>query len=219
MNATMPDVRQAANIAGRFRDLQGLRQAAAGVGLLALFAWEMAVPLSRDGIRNSNMAFLLGSLAAVLVCFALAGVGVWWISAWYRRNYGSVEQTKRQRRLGRFIGGAGALAFLIPFNIDEIAAINGGYLAVNLMDFTLGLWIIGYWLYLGRPFWHYPVIAAIGFALGIASIAGIPPATFAWHIREATLYFALASIVGGVIDHTILTRSLSLSQSRIGLGS
>jgi hypothetical protein len=219
MNAAIPDVRQAANIAGRFRDLQGLRQAAAGVGLLALFAWEMAVPLSRDGIRNANMAFLLGSLAGVLVCFAVAGVGIWWISGWYRRNFGSVEQTRRQRRLGRFIGGAGALAFLIPFNIDEIAAVDGGHLAVNLMDFTLGLWIIGYWLYLGRPFWHYPVIAAIGFALGLASMAGIPPATFAWHLREATLYFALASIAGGVIDHTILTRSLSRSQSRIGLES
>jgi hypothetical protein len=219
MNATMPDVRQAANIAGRFRDLQGLRQAAAGVGLLLLFVWEMAVPLSRDGIRNANMALVLGSLAGVIVCFALAGVAVWWISAWYRRNYGSVEQTKRQRRLGRVIGAAGALAFLIPFNIDEIAAINGGYLTVNLMDFTLGLWVIGYWLYLGRPFWHYPVIAGIGFALGLASLAGIPPSTFAWHIREATLYFALASIAGGVIDHMILTRSLSQSQSRIGLES
>jgi hypothetical protein len=187
--------------------------------LLFLFAWEMAVPLSRDGIRNANMALVLASLAGVIVCFALAGVAVWWISAWYRRNYGSVEQTKRQRRLGRVIGAAGALAFLIPFNIDEIAAINGGYLTVNLMDFTLGLWVIGYWLYLGRPFWHYPVIAGIGFALGLASLAGIPPSTFAWHIREATLYFALASIAGGVIDHMILTRSLSQARSRIGLES
>jgi hypothetical protein len=215
----MSDPREARAIAGRFRDLQGLRQAAAGVGLLFLFAWEMVAPLGRDGIRAANVGFLLGSLGAVTVSFALAMVGVWWVSGWYRRNYGSVQQTKRQRRLGSVIGGTGALAFLIPFNIDQIAAIHGGYVAVNLMDFTLALWIVGYWLYLGRPRWHYPIIAGIGFALGLASIAGIPPATFAWHLREATLYFALASIVGGVIDHMILTSSLSRSRSRIGLES
>ena len=81
----------------------------------------------------------------------------------------------------------------------------------------MALWFVGYWLYLGRPFWHYPVVAGIGFVLGLASIAGIPPATFAWHLREATLYFSLAAIAGGVIDHRILTRSLSASRRSVGL--
>jgi hypothetical protein len=216
---SLKGARQAAQIAGRFWDLQGLRQAAAGAGLLCLGIWEMTAPLSRDGIRAANMGLLLGSLAVVIFCFGLAMAGVWRISVWYRTHYGRVEQTTRQRRLGRVIGATGVLAFLVPFNVDSIAANTGQGLPVNLMLFTLSLWIVGYWLYLGRPFWHYPVMACIGLALGLVSIAGIPPNTFAWHVREATLYFALATIIGGLIDHMILTRSLAQPESTVGLES
>lgn len=209
------DARHAARIAGRFRDLQGLRQVAGGVGLLCLAAWELAAPLSRDAIRAANMAWLLGSLAVVIACFAAALVGFWRITIWYEAHYGRVEQTTRQRRIGRVIGGTGALAFLLPFEIDIVAA-NGGSVPVNLMLFMLSLWIVAYWLYIGRPFWHYPVIAGIGLVLGFLSIAGVPPNTFAWHLREATLYIALASIVGGLIDHMILTRSMSPPKSPFG---
>jgi hypothetical protein len=211
--------RQAARIAGRFRDLQGLRQAVAGVGLLLLFGLEMTFPLSSADIRAAGIAVELWELALLVVGSALTVLAFLWVTAWYRRHYGEVEQTRSQKRLGKFIGGGGAVAFILPFEIETSAMIYGHSVPVNLMDFTLALWIIAYWLYLGRPFWHYPVLAAIGFGLGIASIAGIPPATFAWHLREATLYIAIASIAGGVIDHMILTRSLSRSESPVGLES
>lgn len=118
------------------------------------------------------------------------------------------------------MGGAGVLAFLIPFEA-EIFAMNRGMLVVppqldpaghtlpaNFMLLTLSLWIVAYWFYLGRRFWHYLAIGGIGFILGLASIAGIPPATFDWHVREVTLYLALATIAGGIIDHIMLTRSM-----------
>jgi hypothetical protein len=161
----------------------------------------------------------LWGLGAVAVGFALVIVAVVWLSSWYRRNYGSVEQTARQRRFGRFLGAAGALAFLIPFNIETITMNSGHTLPVNLMDFTLALWIVGYWFYVGRSFRHYLVFAVIGFILGLASLAGIPPATFAWHLREATLYFAVATIVGGLIDHRILTNALPRVDTEVSLGS
>jgi hypothetical protein len=132
------------------------------------------------------------------------------------RHYGQVELTLQQKRMGAVIGGGGALAFLIPFEVDVFTQSYGHVLQVNLMLFTLALWIVGYWLYIGRPFWHYLVISGAGVVLGIVTIAGIPPATFAWHVREATLYFGLATIAGGVIDHVILTRSLR-SGSPVGL--
>jgi MFS family permease len=211
--------RQAAQIAGRFRDLQGLRQAVAGVGLLLLFGWEMAFPLTPADIRAAGIAIPVWGAALLLVGLALLIVTVRWVSAWYGRRYGLVELTRRQKVLGAVVGACGLLAFLIPFEIDVLAMNDGHTLTVNLIVFAMALWIIGYWLYLGRPFWHYLVIAGIGFGLGIASIAGIPPATFAWHLREATLYFAIASIAGGVIDHMILTRSLSRSERSVGLES
>jgi hypothetical protein len=211
--------RQAAHIAGRFRDLQGLRQAVAGVGLLLLFGFEMTFPMSSADMRAAGITVELWGLAALAAGIALMVVAVLWVSAWYRRHYGEVERTRRQKRLGAIVGGGGALTFLVPFEIEVFAMNYGHTVPVNLMDFTVALWIIAYWLYLGRPFWHYLVLTAIGVGLGIASIAGIPPATFAWHLREATLYVALASIVGGVIDHMILTRSLSRSERSIGLES
>jgi len=214
------EARQAAQIAGRFRDRQGLRQAVAGVALLLLFGWEMVAPLSLADFRATGVGVALWGLGVLLAGWSVLIVAFLWVNAWYRRRYGQVERTRRQKWLGGVIGGSGTLAFLVPFDIDIVAQNSAGQvLPVNLMLFTLALWIIGYWLYLGRPFWHYLVIAGIGFALGVASLAGVPPSTFAWHLREATLYFALATIAGGVIDHVILTRSLPRPESPVGLES
>jgi hypothetical protein len=215
----MTDARQAGEITARYRDLQGLRQAAAGIGLLVLFAYEMVAPLSGPEIRAAGIGPTLWGLAVVVLGFVVTGLAIVRVSAWYRRRYGLVEQTTRQRRLGMLIGGTGTLAFLVPFNVDSIAMNSGHTLPVNLMDFTLALWIIGYWWYIGRSFRHYLVLAGIGLVLGFLSIAGIPPATFAWHLREATLYFALATIAGGLIDHRILTSALQDPEERIGLES
>jgi hypothetical protein len=189
----------------------------AGVGLLLLFACEVIFPLSRADLRATGIGTELSEIGVLVVGFAVMLVAIRRVSAWYRRHYGRVERTRRQKRLGAAIGGGGALAFLIPFEIEVIAQTSGQAVPVNFMLFTMALWIIGYWLYIGRPLWHYLLIAGVGFVLGIASIAGIPPSTFASHLREATLYFALATIAGGVIDHMILTRSLPLSESPVGL--
>ncbi len=218
-DAPVADARQAAQIAGRYLDLQGLRQVVAGIGLLFLFAWEMVIPLSRTEIRSEGIGLMLWGLAAAVPVLAVGAAAMVWITGWYRRHYGLVEQTARQRRLGRLIGGTGALAFLAPFEVDVITMNYGHTVPVNLMVFGMALWIIGYWLYIGRSFRHYLVLACFGFVLGFVSLVGIPPATFAWHLREATLYVAFAFIVGGVIDHRILTSALPRLEDLIGVDS
>jgi hypothetical protein len=189
-----------------------------------LFAWEMTFPITLADLRAAggpnpwSYALLIAGFAAMIG-------GILWMNGWYRRNYGAVVRTRKQSRLGVVIGGAGVLAFLIPFEA-EIFAMNRGLLEVppqlnqvglpaNFMLFTLSLWIVGYWLYLGREFWHYLVIAGVGFVLGLVSIGGIPPATFDWHIREVTLFLGLASLAGGAIDHLILTRSMPSSGTSV----
>lgn len=213
------NAKQAAHIAERYLDLQGLRQVAAGAGLLVLFGWLMLFPLTPLDARAMNVSTLLWTLLAVVCGFALAMVGVRWATLWYRREYGSVQRTASQRRLGGLIGGSGALAFLVPFNIESIATTGGHPLQVNLMAITLALWIVAYWFYIGRSFRHYLVLAGVGFVLGLVSIAGIPPANFVWHAREAILYFAVATMIGGYIDHRILISALSPAEKRVGVDS
>ena len=179
----------------------------------------MTFPLTSADIRAAGIGVELWGVGVLAVGCAIMIFAVIRVSAWYRRRYGQVERTRGQKRLGTVVGAGGFLAFLIPFEAD-IFGMNYGHVApVNLMAFALALWIVGYWLYLGWSFWHYLVLAGLGFGLGLASIAGIPPNTFAWHLREATLYLAIATLAGGVIDHVILTRSLSRSESSVGLES
>jgi hypothetical protein len=213
------DARQAAQIASRFSDLLGLRQAVGGLGLLLMFGWEMVFPLTLADIRGAGIQVADWGLAVFVVGVAVLIVCVLWVSAWYRRRYGQVEPTRTRNRLAKVVGASGALAFLIPFEVDTFTMNYGHVVPANLAVFTLALWIVGYWFYLGRRFWHHLVLAGIGFVLGLASIAGIPPNTFAGHLREATLYFAIAMIAGGVIDHTILTRTLSRPESTVGIES
>ena len=180
--------------------------------MLFLFAAEMLLPLSREGMRTAPMGQLLSILVVLVAAFSVGLVGVKVISGWYRRRFGTVEPTRHQRRMGVLIGGGGVLLFLVPMNVEQ----KIGTLPVNAVLFTMALWMIGYWWYLGRSFWHYPVLGGIGIVLGLASIAGLPPATWAWHIREATLYIAAAGIIAGLVDHRILSSSLSHPGDRVG---
>ena len=212
------EARQAAQIASRFQDLQGLRLAVGGVGLLLLFAWEMAFPLTLADLRAAGGPNPWSYALLVAGCAVLVG-GIIWINGWYRRHYGAVVRTRKQNRLGAVIGAGGVLAFLLPFEVETFAMNSGHAPPANLALFTVSLWIFVYWLYLGRAFWHYFVIAGIGLMLGLASITGTPPATFDWHVREVTLYFGLASLAGGVIDHLILSRSMRSSETSVATES
>ncbi len=213
----MLEVRTASRITGRFRDLQGLRQVAGGVAMLLLAGWTLIFPLAAADIRKAPIGQTLLSAALLIILLALLVVSVRWLSAWYRARYGEVEHTAQQRRLWLILGVSGFLAFMVPFEVEVLAMERGQPWTINLLVIGLAVWIFGYWLYLGSSFRHYLVMAIIGFALGIASVSGFPPATFVWQVREAVLYLGAASIVGGLIDHRILARALALPVD--GLGS
>jgi len=190
----------------------------AGAGLVLLFGWEMAFPLTLADLRAAGGPKPWPYVLLVAGCAVMFG-GIHWVNAWYRRHYGAVARTRKQNRVAAIIAAAGTLAFLIPFQIETFAMNSGQALPVNLALFTLSLWIVGYWLYLGRRFWHYLAMAGIGFVLGLASIAGIPPATFDGHVREVTLFLGLATLAGGVIDHMILTKSMPASETSVASDS
>ena len=215
---TPTDAEQVGLIAARFRELQGLRLIPLGIYFLFFLALEIWLPFSRDGVRAAGANKLLWIVGIDVGAFAVALVAVRWVSGWYRRKYGWVEPTAHQRLIGMIIGGVGTAAFMIPFEIETIF-LNGRALPFNPLDLGLALAIFGFWLYMGRSFRHYLALAGVGFVLSLASAVGITPATFAWHMQEATLYLAVATIVAGIIDHRILTSMLAQTGNRIGISS
>lgn len=219
MEAGAGDPRRAAQITSRFRELQGLKQVPIGVAVLVSAAAIFFMPLGAVETRRSDVSVLLVGVAVMVLAFALGVIAMRKIASWYVRKFGSVVPTKRQQRLNAILGVIGVVAVLIQFNIESVAANNGQNVPVNLLDLTFALWFLAYWFYLGRTSYHYLVAAVIGFALGVLSIAGVPPGTFAWHLREALVYIGVVTIIGGVIDHRILTRALSGSESPVDLGS
>jgi uncharacterized membrane protein len=212
-----PEASKAAQITSRFRELQGLKVVPVALALLVTAVVTEVIPFSPAEIRKAQLGVMLIGLAVIVAAFASGVIAMRKIGAWYGRKFGSVVPTKRQRRIGAILGGSGAFAIILQFNIESMAATSGQTVPVNLMLFTFALWIVAYWVYLGRFFYHYLALAAAGFALGILSTAGIPPAGFGSHVREAFVYISLAGIIAGVIDHRILSRSLSEPGSPVGL--
>lgn len=200
-------LQETVKITERYRDLQGLRMVVAGLGLLGFFAVTLFLPLTLDEIRTRGVAPAEWGTGLLVVDLIAMVVAVKAVSMWYDRRYGRVALTLHQRRLTAWVGGLGAASFLVPFEIEIIAV--RWTLPVNVILIGLSCGILAYWLYLGRAFVHYLVLAGCGFALTTLSIAGVPPNGFASHLRVGILFFALATIAGGLIDHRILARSLA----------
>lgn len=208
---------EARQIAEHFRALQGLRAVPFGIWLLFLFVVEMLLPLSPAEMRAPSSGQLVSVLAVLVVSLLPAVVAFRWISAWYERRFGTVEPTRHQRLVGSLIGGGGALLFVVPLSVEQRMWVSSGQaLPVNLALLGMALLFIGYWWYLGRSFRYYLVIAGIAIVLGVASLAGLLPATWPWHFREVTLYAAAACISGGLLDHRTLSRSLLQLGDRVG---
>jgi len=150
-------------------------------------------------------------LVAVFVIgtFIPAVLAYRFIAGWYGKRFGNVEPTSHQRRVSSLVGVGAALLTVLPLSLGQSSweVYNQPWL-VNVVMFTMALWLVSFWWYLGRSLSHYLALAAIALALGLASIGGLPLDTWPWHLREATLFLAVAFITCGLLDHRRLTRSL-----------
>lgn len=209
----------AVKITERYRDLQGLRLVAGGAGLLVVFVVTMILPLSLAEARaRGGLGELEWAAVALAVDLIAMVVSIKALGAWYERRFGRVDMTRRQRRLTGLVGGLGAVSFLAPFEVEIVANNAGWTLPINVILVGLSIGIVAYWLYLGRAFVHYLVIAGFGFGLVALSIAGVPPNGFGAHVREAILFAAVASILAGLVDHRILLSALG-ARKPVGVDS
>jgi hypothetical protein len=207
----------ARQVAEHFRALQGLRAVPLGIWLLLFFVVEMLLPLSPEEVGAPSTGQLVLVLVVFVVSLLPAILAFRLISAWYERRFGRVEPTRHQRLVSGLMAGGGVLLFVLPLSIEQRMWVSSGQsLPVNLALLGLALMIIGYWWYLGHSFHYYLAIAGIAILLGAASLVGLPPATWPWHFRELTLYIAVICIVGGLLDHRTLSRSLTQLGDSVG---
>jgi hypothetical protein len=195
-----------------FHDLQGLLQVPFGVLFLVLFvlaAWLPSTPKEFPQHGPAYTRLLLWAALAIGLGWVVAFVAMRLTRAKYERDFGSVELGPRRRWWFFLIGSIGPFILLYPINYDkDLWLATGKAMPVNVADFVLAAGLLIYWWYMGRSLHHYLVLAGIGIALGLASALGLTPATWLWHVREMLLYFGVATIVGGVLDHLVLARTL-----------
>lgn len=204
-----------------YQTLQGLRFIPIGFAMLiCALIWMMSPSLLSLSLFGIEIAFLVG--------FVL----YWRIATYYKRAFGWVQPqpagpiSRRVRVvfvaiLGIFV----MLSIVAPFTplrgllfllraphvtaLRLIASIAGGIGGVAML-FTY--WIMGDLHY--RPYWG--VIAIVLIIISFALLLPIPAlAAFyepnRWWAVLATVFFlpwSIATIVGGVLDHRLLTRSL-----------
>ena len=209
--SAIPSPARARHLTRHFDSLQGLAQLPIGalfLGMLLLSAWLPPTP--RAFPRGAALATLEAELAAILVSgFVVAVLLSWSIRARYRRSFGTVAPRPGHRTWVVLVTVPLAFAVAYPLKADlEAWLATGRTLPLNLSDLALAGLLVLYWWYTSRTLHHYLVLAGLAFLLGLASLVGLTPATLAWHLRELLLLIATACIVGGILDHRALTRTM-----------
>jgi hypothetical protein len=171
--------------------LQGFQQVAVGVLLLlAIFAFQLP-----SAART----------AALAVLFALFGIAMWRIGAYYDRRFGHVEL----RRLPWTWIDNGSLLKRAAYWIAVVVVYEACTRFLHL-HFPVQCWIgvlfLAMYVVEGRP--KYYVLLALAFLLTAMFDAA------ARYIRAELVAAALIFIVAGVIDHLFLVRSFCARQGR-----
>ncbi len=183
----MNDLARIRFVAGSFYYLQGLR-------LVPLGLWTIAFAAGWFG-RQGDCTVSLPTLILVIVLYKLIGV-------YYDRHFGRVERSAADRRLDWISLAIAVDAIWLATWVDSTGKLPISLLGLALAGFLLSVHLRspgGYRLY-------YAILAALLALLSLAPLA----------LRQAPkdisplLLAALggAYIVGGVLDHLVLARSL-----------
>jgi MFS family permease len=200
------DLERVRYVAANYERLQGLRKLPIGVLLVSLVA---ALVLARawtpeDAVVPAVYVYVV--LGLIVMFFVGAFFLYYSISAYYERKYGSVEHFRRVPLRRKLLSGALVLAVILSTSF--------GLLLLGVAA------LIVYWS--ERHFRsHYVIMAALMIGYGtfhmLALIAGltiIPGLwTVAWKLYELGRLITLTTvglylIVGGILDHRLLVRTM-----------
>jgi len=204
-------------VASYFPLLQGLRYLPLAVGAIASSIW--LVMDARITLSQPNLWFA----AAINIPIVAALVAIVPIGVWYRRTFGSVTMSRQTKQLALLfmllLTLAGLLAF--PFMKPSGPWMTPGFLAFGALSSAAYYW------FTGKIAPHYLWLGAVLAALGALDVAGFSPfcaavsalhAPAAANCGAAAGLFALGvlGVVGAVLDHRLLVRTLPRAQEGSG---
>ena len=211
------DLERIRYVAANYEHLQGLRKLPLGIFLLlTIFAALYSVFwTSVDG--QIPESYVLGGFALIFAVFVASIVLPHFVSVGYEQRYGTVQRYRSIPRRRKVLYVTMVLAILL-----------GGYLPMLVMGIAM---LAAYWP--DRRFQkHYVMLGMLAVFVAIAHVAS----TFAWFATGDWVWItgeamsglprmfvmtviALYLIVGGVLDHLLLVRTMKTAPEEGDVGA
>lgn len=195
--------------AANYSRLQGLRTVP--VGILSVF-------VSIWALYNQGSSANLSQPILVAVVIALLH---WLVDLYYKRMFGQVKQTPRQRQWEFVISAGGGFLALLAFIFDTMEI-----LPISILGLVLAVSFFEYIWRVNRSEWKnvlvlFPENTAAAILIAIISLLPLFGISF-WHILGIesqivgiVIIFGIMIILGGVWGHIRLLRNLPLREGGI----
>ena len=190
-------------VAANYERLQGLFRVL--VGVLVLLAWAVVISPLGDVLASPRAADFITAGSFLLIVAGAAAFLL--IKTWYQRRYGrvrTISQYSGRRYLLRY--AAGIITLVVIVAIDAyIGGLGDGPL--NYLFFLMvGVGAVVDWWPERRFRWYYLVFGVLLLLTGLLLMFGLLPdrATPGLFLGFLVLYL----IVGGLLDHLLLVRTL-----------
>ena len=181
----VPDSRRLRYVVSHFSQLRGFRQVSCGVFLLLVF-----------GAMEMDNKWTVGLLA---ILFVGLGLSFWRLGKYYEHRFGRVEAPVPAWASFGLRAVLVRFAFVTAFLLVLTLLPHGPYSVVPWVGALVFLGLFGLWGY--PP--HYLVLAA-----PYVLFAVLHPAHPRWLVTAEVWSIPLLLILGGLLDHRLLVRSL-----------
>ena len=205
-------------VAANYEHLQGLRKLPFGIFLLALVSTVVLLSVWAPGSGVVVPAPVMLGIVAVIFLLFVAGIALpHFISAYYERRYGTVQRYRTAPTKRR-----------IMYLVMILALVLGSSLSLLVLGAAM---MVAYWA--DRRFQsHYVIIGvlATGAALAHIAYAAVSLAMGEWswisienvfYLPQVFIVVTIASylLVGGVLDHVLLVRTMKAAPEEDDAGA
>lgn len=180
-----------------YDQLQGLRQVPFGILFLLMAVWKAGWwPWFGQWQPLSGLFFI-----------GLALIAFGWVGRYYRRTFGQVRQLEQNNRLNTVLG----ILFMLVLWLGGLAEYEWQW-PVSATGLLLAGFLAVYYFQTGHFRTHFLWLAALLAAVSLLPLVGLLQAeqVYLWGPDSAVgvAVFGLIILVGGLVDHWLLRRTL-----------